>query len=103
MPKLTLDIPHSLDSDEAVRRLKEKIAAARQEHGAQLGEFSEEWSDQSYTFSFRALGTAVSGTILVEPQKLQLALHLPLAAMLLKGVIAARIRHEVDAMMAETS
>jgi hypothetical protein len=100
MPKLTLDIPHSLGLDEAARRLKKSLVAARAEHRDRLSEFSEEWRDHTLSFAFKALGFAVSGTLAVERECVRLAATLPLSVMLFKGMIEERIRQEVGRVLA---
>lgn len=100
MPKLSIDIPHVLGQDEALRRVKAKFAAARDEHQDRVSDFKEEWRDHIFSFAFRALGMAVSGTVAVEAERIKLAAQLPLAAMLMKSTIEAHIRREVDALLA---
>jgi hypothetical protein len=100
MPKLSLAIPHSLGREEAARRLKDGFAAARAEFRDHVSQLREEWFDHNFSFAFQALGMAVSGTVAVEHESVKLAAQLPMAAMLLKGPIEARIRHEVGTLLA---
>lgn len=99
MPQLSLDIPHTLSQDEAARRLKERFATAQAEYQERLSDFREEWQDHTFSFGFKVLGMAVSGAVVVEPEKICLAAELPMAASLFKGAIEDRIRQEVDAML----
>ena len=103
MPQLSLDIPHVLGLDEAARRLKERFTTARAEYQGHVSDFREEWRDHTFSFAFRALGMAVSGTVAVEQERIRLAAHLPLAAMFLKGAIEDRIRREVGILLAAPS
>lgn len=100
MPKLSLEVSHVLGQEEAARRLKEKFAAARAEHQGHVSDFQEQWVDHTFTFAFRALGMAVSGTVAAEDDRIRLDANLPLAAMLFKGPIEERIRQEVGQMLA---
>ena len=100
MPKLSMEVSHALGREEAARRLKEKFAAARAEHEGHVSDFQEQWEDHTFTFAFRALGMAVSGTVAAEDDRIRLAADLPFAAMLFKGPIEDRIRQEVDRMLA---
>ncbi len=100
MPQLSLDIPHELSPAEAARRLKEKFDAARAEYRDRISDFREEWQEGTFSFAFKALGMAISGTVGVEPQQVRLALHLPLAAMLFKGAIEQHICREVSQILA---
>jgi len=99
MPKLYIDIPHVLGQDEAMRRLKTKFAAAKAEHQDRVSDYKDEWQDHVFSFGFKALGMAVSGTVAVEPKQIKLAAQLPLAAMLMKSTIEEHIRREVDALL----
>jgi hypothetical protein len=99
MPRLTLEHPHELDQDEAVRRLKEKFAAAEAEHGHRLSHFERNWQDHCFTFSFRALGMSVSGTVSVEPRRILLDAQIPFAAMLMKRSIEDRLHGELNTLL----
>jgi hypothetical protein len=100
MGQLALDIPHALTQEEAARRLKKKIAAARAEHEGRVSDLREEWLEHKFSFAFKAMGMAVSGTVAVEPTLIRLAATLPMAAMFFKGAIEERIRKEIGTMMA---
>jgi hypothetical protein len=95
MPHLSLKIPQSLGQDEATQRLKDKFAAALAEHRDRVSDFQEQWQDHTVSFSFRTMGAKIGGTLAVEPERVDLYLHLPLAAMLFRGAIEDRIRQEV--------
>jgi hypothetical protein len=99
MPKLQLDIPHSLGQEEATRRLKEKFAAASAEYQGQVSNFRQEWRDHTFSFGFHALGMAVTGTVAVEDAVVKLVTQLPLTASLFKGVIEERLRQEVGKLL----
>ena len=103
MPHLSLDIPHVLSPDEAVTRLKNKFAAARAEYQSNVSDFKEEWRDHTFSYAFKVLGMAVSGTIAVEEKWVHLATELPMAAMFFKAAIEDRIRKEVGALLGAKS
>ena len=103
MPQLSLDIPHLLGQDEAARRLKERFAAARAEYQSNVSDFKEQWCDHTFSYAFKVLGMAVSGTIAVERERVRLATDLPMAAMFFKAAIETRIRQEVGALLGAKS
>jgi hypothetical protein len=103
MPKLSLSIPHVLTQDEAMQRLKDKFATARSEYQGQVSDLREEWRENIYSFGFKALGMAISGTIAVEQKCVNLAANLPLAATFFKGAIEERIRQEVNGLLGSES
>jgi len=100
MPRLTLEVPHSLGLDEAMRRLKDKFAAARAEHEGSVSNFREEWRDHTFSFAFHAMGMGVSGTVAVEPDQVKVLADLPFAAAFFKGAIEQRLRQEVGVLLA---
>jgi hypothetical protein len=100
MPRLRFAVSHSLGPDEAVRRLKEKLAAALSEHGDRLSDFREQWRDHTLDFGFRAMGMAVSGTVAIETDQVRVEAELPFAATLFKGAIEQRLRAEVGTVLA---
>ena len=100
MAQLSLDVSHSLGQDEAARRFKERLAAARSEYHDQLSDFQEQWQDHTLSFAFRAMGLAISGNLAVEPHTVRLRASLPLAILVFKSVIEKRIREEVGQLLA---
>ena len=100
MPTLTMQTEHNLGRDEAIRRLKEKFTDARERFGSQVADLEETWDGDRFTFGFRAMGMKIAGTITVEEALVRMATELPLAAMLVKGMIESRIREELGGLLA---
>jgi hypothetical protein len=85
-----------LGREEATRRLKEQAAKARD----QVTELEEQWNNHSLTFRFKAMGFGVSGTMAVEDTAVTFDVSLPLAAMMVKGMIEQRLRQEISGVLA---
>ena len=100
MPKLSMETPHELGREEAARRLKEKFSAARDTYSAQVSDLHEQWDDHTLTFSFKAVGMSIAGTVAVEDSAVKLDTALPLAVMMFKGMIEKRIREELGDLLA---
>lgn len=100
MPRIILEVSHSLGLDEATQRLKDKFAAARAEHQHSVSNLSEEWRDHTFSFAFKAMGMAVRGSVAVEHSRVKLNAELPFAATFFKSAIEQRIRQEVDMILA---
>jgi hypothetical protein len=100
MPRLSLEVPHALAPDEAVRRLKERFAAARSQYRDHVSTFQEEWKDHTFSFSLHALGMSLSGSVAVQPAKVAVDVNLPLAAMLFKRTVEDRLRREIEGLLA---
>ncbi|NQT39586.1 MAG: polyhydroxyalkanoic acid system family protein [Planctomycetes bacterium] len=100
MPRLSMSHPHSLGREEAMRRLKEKFDATVAENEGQLKDVEAQWTDAGLTFGFKAMGFAVSGTVGVREGAVDVAVELPLAAMMVRGMIESRLRGELETLLA---
>ncbi len=100
MPRLTMETQHALGRDEALRRLKDKFSFVRDNYGNQVKDLHEEWNGDTLSFGFKATGMKVSGTVAVEDACVKLDAKLPMAAMLIKGMIQKRIREELGDLLA---
>ena len=96
MPRLLMQIPHALGREEATRRVKEQIPKAQ----SQVTDFDEQWQDHTLTFHFKAMGFKVGGTLAMEDSAANLNVDLPLAAMMVKGIIEQRVRQELGTVLA---
>jgi hypothetical protein len=85
-----------LSREEAARRLKEQAAKARE----QVTDLEEQWNDHTLTFRFKAMGFGVNGTMAVEDAAVKIDVNLPLAAMMVKGMIEHRLRQEIGGVLA---
>jgi hypothetical protein len=101
MGQLVIEVPHSLDREEAMRRLKDKFASAMAEQGDRVNQVRHEWNGHTLTFAFQALGMAVSGTVAVEQKVVKFVAELPFAALLFKRTIEERLRQEAGALLAQ--
>ncbi len=100
MPHLTIEVPHALDQAEAVRRLKEQFRLAQETYQSHLSDLEEEWTDNTLRFSFRAVGMRIAGTLAVEASLVRIAVELPLAASLFKGLIQQQVCEELGKILA---
>ncbi len=94
-----METSHKLGVNEAVRRLKEKFDSVRESFGSQVSELREEWDDRVLSFGFKTVGMNISGTVTVEDSTVMLAVSLPLAVALFKGMIQKRIREELGELL----
>jgi hypothetical protein len=99
MPHLSVEVPHQLNQDEVVERLRQKAAAARSAFQDQISAFQEDWTDHQATFSIKVMGMTTTGTVAVEPEKVNVTLDLPFAAMLFRGAIESRVRQELEGIL----
>ena len=91
MPRLSMQIPHTLGREEAMRRIKEQLSKARD----QITDLQEQCQDHTLTFNFQALSFKIGGAVAVDDTVAKIDIDLPLAAMMIKGVIEQRVRQEL--------
>jgi hypothetical protein len=91
---LLVSVPHRLGREEAARRIKAGIAAARGNYSALFTIREESWSGDRLTFDVAALGQHVSGSIDVGEDEVRLELTLPWLLAKLAQRIAPAIRKE---------
>lgn len=99
MPKMSMTIPYQLDQQEALGRLKGMIEGLKQQHGDMVSNLKEEWNGNTGTFSMRAQGFNVGGTLNVEPNQVVLNGDIPWAAKPFQGTIEATIRERVERLL----
>ena len=102
MPKITVSKIHNLDQSAVTALLKSKMAAALQENSNTVRNFSERWTDDNtMEFAFKAMGFSVSGLVKSLPDQVAVDVTLPLAAMMVKGMIESRLQEEIGKILAE--
>jgi hypothetical protein len=74
---LVVTIPHRLGRQEAVRRIKSGIAAARANYSALLSIQEETWIDNQLAFHVSAIGQSANGLIDVAEDHVRLEVTLP--------------------------
>lgn len=100
MPRATLETPHALGQEEAIRRLKKKIDELKEAYRGRFSGLREDWDEHMLSFGFKAVGMKVAGTVAVEDSQVKLAAQLPLAAMMFKGAIERQVRQELGELLA---
>ncbi len=100
MPHITMETPHTLGQEEAARRLKEKFGLVTAAYGSQVGDLQQEWNDSVLSFAFTAVGMKVSGTVTVGEAAVKMDAKVPLAAMMVRGMIEKRIGEELGNLLA---
>lgn len=96
---LFVSIPHHLGRDEAKRRLQSGLGNARIHFGHLFTVQEETWSGDSLAFRLTALGQAISGTIDVLDDCVNLQVTLPWLLAKLAETIQPLIRREGTLML----
>ena len=100
MPRASLETPHTLSQEEAIRRLKRKIDELKETYRGKFSDLREEWDEETLSFGFKAVGMKVAGTLTVADSQVKVAASLPLAAMIFKGTIERQARKELAELLA---
>jgi putative polyhydroxyalkanoic acid system protein len=96
---LFVSIPHRLGKDEAVRRLQSGLGNARTHFGHLFTVQEETWSGDNLAFRLTALGQAVSGTIDVLDDRVNLQVTLPWLLAKLAETVQPLIHREGTLML----
>ena len=99
MPQLVMEVPHTLGQAAAIERLKREFEVAKETYQSHISELEEEWTEGTLRFSFRAAGMNISGDLVVEERVVKIHSHLPLPALMFKGVIDQRVREELGKLL----
>ena len=99
MPAIQFSIPHSLDTDEAVTRLKGFVGKLRERNEPKFMVKSEQWEQRKLSCAFSSYGFAMDATMQVEPHEVKFHLQIPFAAIVFKGQIEQRLRDELTKVL----
>ena len=99
MPKLSMTIPHDLDKEQAVERLKEGFGQIRETHREKVKDLEESWNDGTLTFGFTTFGFKIKGSVAVELSQVEMTGELPFAAMMFKGAIEQQVRDQISKLL----
>ena len=96
---LIVSIPHRLGREEAARRIKSGLAAARTNYSSLLTFHEESWAGEQLAFNVSALGQSVAGLIDIADDHVRLEVTLPWLLAKLAEKIAPAIRKEGTLML----
>ena len=100
MPKSTVVVPHQLGSDEALERIKGILGKAKEQYGDRITDLQENWTSTGGTFSFKAMGFKISGTLAVTDSDVEIVGEYPFAAIPFKGTIETMLRERAERLLA---
>lgn len=100
MSNLTVEVPHQLNKDEALARIKNLLVNLKEEQKDIVSGVKEEWSGDQGNFSFSAKGFELSGDIKVSDTNVIINAQLPFAVALFKGAIQNIIEQRAKALLA---
>lgn len=96
MAKFNVVVDHQTERTQAVTRLKTFSDRIREEAPVEVSEVEEDWDDAgNLSFSFKAMGFTISGSMVTCEDKVTVAGKLPFAALPFRGVIETQIAEKV--------
>jgi hypothetical protein len=99
MPSIQFSLPHTLEAEEVVGRLKTFLAKLRERNESKFLVKSEQWNGHNLKCSFSSYGFAMDADVQVEPKDLKFHVNVPFAAMMFKGQIEERLRGELTKLL----
>ena len=96
---LVVSIPHRLGREEALRRIKAGLAAARNNYSMLLNFHEETWSGDHVAFNVSALGQNAAGTIDVGDDQVRVEVRLPWLLSVFAEKLTPAIRKEGTLML----
>jgi hypothetical protein len=96
---LIVSIPHHLGREEAARRIKSGLVAARTNYSALLTIREETWTGDRLAFNLSALGQSAVGVIDVADYHVRLEVQLPWLLALVAEKLTPAIRKEGTLML----
>ena len=99
MPKLQMEIPHTLSAAEARSRLERFVESLQAKFKDKVSDLSQGWNGDTLAFAFKTFGFKIGGAIAVEDQRLNVTGDVPFSAMMFKGKIETEIREQLTRLM----
>lgn len=96
MAKFNVTVPHALDRNVVVDRLKGFSEKIRDDVPIEISDLRENWDHAgNLDFSFRAMGLGISGQVVASDQDVKITGNMPLAAMMFRSTIETQIANKV--------
>ena len=99
MSTLKLNIPHSLPKEEAITRIKNMLSNLKEEQKDNFTNLSEQWDNDTGSFSLSARGFDLGGNIKVHDDQVEIESKLPFAVSFFKSQIADLITKEATKLL----
>jgi hypothetical protein len=98
---MNITVPHELGKDEALGRIKNLLGDMKQQYGDKVSDVQEHWVDDGGSFSMKAMGFKLSGTLKVTNNEMILDGDIPWAAKPFQGTVEATIRERAERLLSK--
>ncbi len=95
MPRIKVQVGHSLSKDEAVKRIRQALANLKTRFAGQIEQLNEAWYSDQCVFSAKAKGVPTTGFIFFKENEVEINATIPFFIILLKGKIESALRDEL--------
>lgn len=99
MPSLTVQVAHQLGQAGAQTALQNFFTANQDSVTQKVTDLEQSWRGNVLDYAFKTMGMKVSGTLDVQPDSVKVVTQLPLAAMLVKGMIETQLRDNLTKLL----
>ncbi|XSG81354.1 MAG: polyhydroxyalkanoic acid system family protein [Methyloligella sp. ZOD6] len=96
---VTVDIPHNLGKEEAVRRLKSGFGQVRSSFGEKFAVLKDEWTGDHLDFQASLLGQNTTGHLDVADDHVHLEIELPWMLAMLADKAKALVKKQGQLML----
>lgn len=96
---VTVDIPHNLGKEEAIRRLKNGFGQMRSSFGEKFAVLQDNWAGDHMDFEASLLGQKTSGKVDVAEDHVHLEIELPWVLAMLADKAKALVRKQGQLML----
>lgn len=99
MPKFSVEVPHTLSKADAHDRLRGFSEKVRQHYAELVKDVEQEWEGDTLHFSFKSVGSTVTGDAKVDENAVNVDGEIPFTMMMFKSKIESVIREEITRLL----
>lgn len=96
---MKISVNHSLQLEEAKRRVLKLADKLKQQYGSQISNYSETWSGNTAKITLKAMGINISGDLNISSSDVSLNGKLPLIARPYKSKLETMVRTELTNLL----
>ena len=100
MPNVSVSVPYQIPQDEALSRIRARIAEIKARYSSEVTNLTENWNGYSGAFSGSSHGFTVSCNLVVNPSLVTVVIELPFIAFAYKAKVEVGVRAELTKLLA---
>ena len=103
MPKLNFDVPNPIGQEKAVSLVQKFIPLVEARFKDMVKDVQQNLNGNKLDFSFKSMGMTIQGVLTIDPEKVNVAMELPFAAMMMKGKIQSEVTTALEKLLGRES